>query len=54
MINANNYKDLTEDEMWELFDKIDLDTEVQQNDISNEEEKEETWEKEKTRRNTEK
>ncbi|VVU94994.1 Transcription factor TFIIB repeat [seawater metagenome] len=43
MISANNYKDLTEDEMWELFDKIDLDTEVQQNDISNEEEKEETY-----------
>ena len=25
MISANNYKDLTEDEMWQLFDKIDLD-----------------------------
>ena len=25
MISANNYKDLTEDEMWQLFDNIDLD-----------------------------
>ena len=24
MISANNYKDLTEDEMWQLFDNIDL------------------------------
>ncbi len=31
MISANNYKDLTEDEMWELFDKIDLDKEVDNN-----------------------
>ncbi len=28
MISANNYKDLTEDEMWELFDKIDLNNET--------------------------
>ena len=24
MISANNYRDLTEDEMWQLFDNIDL------------------------------
>ena len=31
MISANNYKDLTEDEMWELFDKIDLDKQEELN-----------------------
>lgn len=31
MISANNYKDLTEDEMWELFDKIDLNKSPEEN-----------------------
>ena len=41
MISANNYKDLTEDEMWQLFDNIDLDNSPVENLDNLSEEKEE-------------
>merc|ERR1711871_1533997 len=35
MISANNYRDLTEDEMWQLFDNIDLEGTSSTNEDSN-------------------